>query len=156
MNRFDTKGDNRSDNKTFNSTNFQLKYNNPDGDSNQEFRYSRYRDPDISDINGRSPSDGNGNKGSCCYGSEIWKQVKLMTWKNYLLFRRNLKPTIFCILTPVAICLVLVILQPIVNIYTEDLSNKNPDLIYLDKLDRCVNPKGCTTIGYGIAVNKLF
>lgn len=128
----------------------QLKYNNPEGDSSIGFRYSKYRDSDAS----KNELDSDFlQKNIDRKAATFWKQTKLMTWKNFLVFSRNLKPTIFQMLTPVIICLILLTLQGLVNNFSEDLIDKNPKIISLDKLEKCVYPEDCVTIGYGIIVN---
>jgi hypothetical protein len=127
----------------------QLKYTNPEGDSSIGFRYSRYRDSEAGDKNLSKDIQIKSKLG--CWG-KFWKQVGLMSWKNWLVFSRNLKPTLFLFSTPVAICLLLILLQTLVNNFSEGLVNRNPDLIPLTNLDRCMYPNDCTTIGYGVIV----
>lgn len=149
--------DNSSDkdrNVTHNSSHIlQLKYNNPEGDNSIGFRYSKYKDSEISRLDVNSNLEETSiNKSNCCNGS-FWKQTRLMTWKNYLVFSRNIKPTIFQLTTPIAICIILVLVQSLMDNFTEGFINKNPELIPIS-LDKCLYPSNCTTIGYGIIVNK--
>lgn len=85
--------------------------------------------------------------------SNAFGQTKLIIWKNYLVFSRNLKQTIFMLLTPIMICLILVILQAIIDKYTANGTIKNPDLLPLNKIPKCVIPEDCVTVGIGIIVN---
>jgi hypothetical protein len=128
----------------------QLKYN-PEGDSSIGFRYSKYKDSSSSRTSSSVFDDSNSNKRTCCTG-KICKQIRLMTWKNYLVFSRNLKPSLFQLFTPVIICLILLLLQGLVSSWSTGFINKNPDLIPLNAIDKCLYPNDCTTIGYGIIV----
>jgi hypothetical protein len=82
----------------------------------------------------------------------LWQQIRLMTWKNIIVFRRNLKQTLFTILTPIVICLMLVFLQQLVIAYKSDYVSLNPENIELNSLTKCVNPHDCITVGIGIIV----
>jgi hypothetical protein len=84
--------------------------------------------------------------------SLFWKQTKLMMWKNYLVFTRSLKPTVFQLITPVLICIILLSLQGLMNFYSENVKNLNPKVVDLENLEKCVYPEDCTTIGYGLIV----
>jgi hypothetical protein len=75
-----------------------------------------------------------------------------MIWKNYLVFSRNLKLTLFQLFTPIFICLLLVLIQFLVDNWNKDFVDKNPSPIPLDNIKKCEYPQDCTTIGYGIIV----
>ena len=47
---------------------------------------------------------------------ETWKQFKLLIWKNWLIFRRNPRSSMFQIITPIFICLYMLLLQNVLNI----------------------------------------
>lgn len=142
---------------TPNSTHIlQLKYNNPEGDSTVGFRYSKYRDSVKEEESSASLEyDIVDQRESTCCKSKFWKQTRLMTWKNYLVFRRSLKPTIFQLLTPVGICMILLMLQSIVNNFSQGFVNKDPEVIPLNSLNKCAYPDDCTTIGYGVIVSNI-
>jgi hypothetical protein len=136
--------------ETHNSTQIlQLKYNNPEGDSRIGFRYSKYKDSDNSKSDFPTDSESPSNKNT---SGGFLKQTRLMTWKNYLVFSRNIRPTMFQLLTPVMICFLLLFLQSLVNNFTKGLENKNPEEIPLKSINKCKYPEDCTTIGYGIIV----
>jgi len=126
----------------------QLKYNNPEGDITIGFRYSKYKDTDNSKCDPPVDSRSQSKKTS----GGFFKQTRLMTWKNYLVFTRNIRPTIFQLLTPVMICILLLFLQGIVDNFSKGLENKNPEIIPLKNINKCKYPEDCTTIGYGIIV----
>ncbi len=129
--------------------NLHLKYNNPEGDSTIGFRYSKYKDSVNSKAEFAIDSD-NSNAKKASGG--FFKQTKLMTWKNYLVFTRNIRPTLFQLFTPVAICLILLFLQSLVNNFSKGLINRDPEIITLKNINKCIYPDDCTTIGYGIIV----
>jgi hypothetical protein len=138
---------------------FQLKYNNLEGDSGIGFKYSRYRDSNATDTEigsktKRSIKKSLNNKkiNSVFCNGKFCKQTKLMTWKNYLVFSRNIKPTVFQIFTPVFICAILVVLQILVSNFNTSFININPIPKHLDKMRKCIYPSDCSAIGYGIIV----
>lgn len=145
---------------------YQLKYDNPEGDSGIGFKYSRYRDSNLTDTelgmkskrsnaNRKNLNNTKKNNSVFCNG-KLCKQTKLMTWKNYLVFSRNIKPTVFQIFTPVFICIILVILQVLVNNFNTSFVNKNPTSKPLENLHKCMYPEDCATVGYGIIVREQF
>jgi len=150
-----------SEDNTDNSQIYQLKINNHQDESAIGFKYSRYRESNATDtevFNNYNLKDNKKNKNnpfSFC-GKKFFKQTKLMTWKNYLVFSRNIKPTIFQIFTPVFICLILVILQILVNNFNSSFINKNPIPKNLENLQKCMYPNNCTTVGYGIIVSSFY
>ncbi len=91
------------------------------------------------------------NKPNKC-SNNIILQTRLMVWKNYLLFKRNFKPTFFQLATPSIICFILVVIQLVLDIYTSTFINKHPDILKLEKIDKCTIPSNCTAIGYGVIV----
>lgn len=149
------KENNNDDNITDTSQIYQLKFNN---DSVIGFKYSRYRDSNATEtqrknvkLNKESTKIKKNNE-KCCAG-KFCKQTRLMIWKNYLVFTRNLKPTVFQIFTPVVICIILVILQILVDNFNTSFINKNPMPTKLSNIFKCLYPNDCVTIGYGIIVN---
>lgn len=153
-----------SEENTDTSQIYQLKYNNLEGDSGMGFKYSRYRDSSATDTESGAKNKNsttkenltNKNKSSVFCGGKFCKQTKLMTWKNYLVFSRNIKPTVFQIFTPVFICIILVVLQILVNNFNSSFINMDPVPTHLDNLHRCLYPSDCATIGYGIIVNLIY
>jgi len=79
-------------------------------------------------------------------------QTKLMVWKNFLLFKRNFKLTLFQMITPVFICVMLIFMQQLTKYYTENTERRNPDINTLENMTRCYKPNNCTTIGFGVVV----
>jgi hypothetical protein len=115
------------------------------------FRQSKYNDSLLSDLNKVEQKP----EGGCCPENKFWKQTKLMTWKNYLVFKRNYKQVLFQILVPISICILLIILQKIVDVYNGYFIDKDPVARTLEKLHKCVAPEDCVTIGYGLIVSDL-
>jgi hypothetical protein len=147
--------DESSDNINKNSNIFQLKYSNHGDESGVGFKYSKYRDSNATEneINTNKKFKIQNNKKNTEYcGRILCKQTRLMIWKNYLVFSRNIKPTIFQIFTPIFICIILVFLQVLVNNFNSSFINKEPIQIHLENLHRCEYPSDCATIGYGIIV----
>jgi hypothetical protein len=128
---------------------FRLKYNNPDGDTSIGFKYSKYKDSMIEKV---KEQDKIKFVKPTSYELICCKQTKLMTKKNFLVLFRNSKPTMFLMLTPIGVCLILLFLQLICNDFTQSYINKNPEPFYLSNLNKCEYPNDCTTIGYGIIV----
>lgn len=73
-------------------------------------------------------------------------QVKLLLWKQYLLFSRNLKSTLFQIFTPVCICIFLVLLQQLATYSMSTMTDKHPPDLSLSKIPKCYG-SGCITLG---------
>ena len=123
--------------------NYKLKYKNEDSVG---FRESRYKDSLLTSTIGSS------NINQKSYFSRFFKQSKLMIWKNYLVSTRNYKPTLFQLITPIAICILLICLQYTLDVYNSHFINKDPEIIELKNVSKCLYPDDCTTIGYGIIV----
>jgi len=142
-----------------NSDIFQLKVENHTDESAIGFRYSAYRDSNAIENRKKSkvaPKEKSTNKkqnNSCC--SKFRKQTNLMVKKNYLVFSRNIKPTIFQIFTPVAVSLILMSLQLLCDNYSQSFINKDPSSKEIKNLNKCKYPEDCITIGYGIIVIKI-
>lgn len=138
---------------TYNSSNaFVLKYDS-EGESTVGFRYSKYHNS----ITGKATKyskELSMRKKLGCFGL-FFKQTKLMLWKNYLVFTRSLKPTIFQLITPILICTLLLFLQILMKYYSSNVKNLNPQIVQLNNLERCTYPEDCTTIGYGLIVSIL-
>ena len=75
---------------------------------------------------------------------DIW----LLLWKNYLIFTRNYVSTLFVLLSPLFICLLLLLFQYVSN-YVANENEINPPIIQTHLLPKCYGD-GCTTFGYGI------
>ena len=78
--------------------------------------------------------------------------LTLLLWKNYKLFSRSLKLTLFQLATPVFFCLLIVYLQWLTDSYTS-LSMPNPTSD-VGPMQHCIG-EDCITIGYGIIVRIL-
>jgi len=78
-----------------------------------------------------------------------------MIWKNYLIFKRSLKLSIFQLIVPIIICIVLVIMNAIVTMYSNQQIIHDPTIYDLISIPKCMYPDNCTTIGYGIAVKYI-
>jgi hypothetical protein len=123
---------------------YRLKFN----EETSGFRYSKFNDSLLTEAGKpiNKPESG------CCPENKFWKQTKLMTWKNYIVFKRNYKQVLSQIVVPISICFLLIILQKIVDVYNGYFINKNPEAKVLQKLAKCVAPGDCVTIGYGLIV----
>jgi hypothetical protein len=132
---------------TSSSNQYKLKYKKEDSIG---FRYSKYKE---SFITNEKKTFLQPDQQSWC--TKFKKQTALMTWKNYLVASRNPKLALFQIITPIFICVLLVVLQQIMNIYNSIYVIDNPDNYNLSTLDKCLNPSDCVTIGYAIIV-RLF
>jgi hypothetical protein len=136
--------------KTNNSSNlFVLKYDSEE-ESSAANRYSKFQNSIIGKPVKNPREQPLRKKPS--YLRLCFKQTKLMLWKNYLVFKRSLKSTIFQIITPILICSLLLFLQILMNYYSSNVKNLNPDVVKLNNLERCTYPEDCTTIGYGLIV----
>ena len=80
--------------------------------------------------------------------SIFWLQTHLLLWKQYLVFTRNLKSTLFQLFTPVFICIFLVLLQQLSNYSTSLMQVKTPDIVSMSKIPKCYG-SGCITVGIG-------
>ncbi len=130
---------------------YNLKYHNPEGDS-IGFRYSKYKDSFVSsNENKKNPP----NEESI--NSEMYEkigQTRLMFWKNFLIFSRNAKTTIFQFFTPIGVCLLLLLIQALCTNFSQSIVNKDPQPVTLTNLTKCEYPDDCTTIGYGVISKK--
>ena len=79
---------------------------------------------------------------------KFFLQVGLLMKKNYLLFKRNLKITLFQIITPIFFTVLLVYLQWIAKSMSS-FENKNPGVENVPLIPKCFG-EDCITIGYGI------
>ena len=131
---------------------FQLKVQNHNDESAIGFKYSAYRDSSGFDSTKKSESlkTKKTPKVSCC--STFSKQTNLMIKKNYLVFSRNIKPTLFQIFTPIAVSLILILLQVLCDNYSESFIDRNPASHEISNLRKCIYPDDCVTVGYGIIV----
>ena len=73
-------------------------------------------------------------------------QTKLLMWKQYLIFTRNLKSTLFQVFTPVLICIFLVLLQQLANYSMSTMVVRTPDVLTLNSIPKCYGTD-CITIG---------
>ena len=137
---------------------YQLKFNNDEDGNSVGFKKSKYRESNITDtqiVKKTTITDNKINKKFFWCAGKLNKQTYLMLWKNYLVFSRNIKPTVFQLLCPILICIVLVFLQKICDNFTTSFINKNPTINNLGNLEKCIYPDDCTTVGYGVIVSKL-
>jgi hypothetical protein len=139
---------------SFNSSSnpFMLKYES-DGESTAGLKIKKYTNTSSEKVLKNSREKSKIQKSG--YASLLFKQTKLMLWKNFLVFTRSLKPTVFQLLTPILICIILVFLQILMNYYSKNVKNLNPEIVPLQNLEKCTYPEDCTTIGYGLIV-KIF
>lgn len=72
--------------------------------------------------------------------------LRVLLWKQYLLFKRNIKSTLFQLLTPVFICIFLVCLQQFANYGFMNNVMPNPPVISVSKIPKCYG-SGCVTLG---------
>ena len=128
---------------------FMLKYESGI-ETSPGLKYNTYKTSSKAKIP-KSLKDTNQRESQGCL-SLFYKQTKLMMWKNYLVFTRSLKPTVFQLITPVLICLILLSLQGLMNIYSNNVKNLSPQVVNLHNLEKCRYPEDCTTIGYGLIV----
>ena len=135
----------KSDTSSMNQ--YKLKYKKEDSIG---FRYSKYQESFITNDKRTILQP---EKQNWC--NKFTKQTRLMIWKNYLVALRNYKLSLFQIITPIFICLLLVVLQVIMNVYNSLYINKNPGVIPINKIDKCVNPSDCITIGYALIVTSI-
>lgn len=81
-------------------------------------------------------------------------QLKLLLKKQYLIFSRNIKSTLFQIFTPVFLCIFLVCLQQLADYSMSTQIDKSPDVLTVDKIPKCYG-EDCITVGIGLtAPNK--
>lgn len=88
----------------------------------------------------------------CC---SFVNQVNTLLWKNFLLFSRNLKNTVFQILTPIFALLIVLLLQGLLVYFNKMFINRKADSVELQKLVNCKeyrssDIKRCRTIRYNI------
>jgi hypothetical protein len=83
---------------------------------------------------------------------ENWLFLRLLLWKNYLLFRRNIKTTIFQVLVPIAICVYLIALQAVAD-EASDYSDKDPDTYTLSGIEDCYGDD-CITLGVSLSAGR--
>lgn len=129
---------------------------------NDEFKPHNYMDSfntensEVKDL--EKPKDFIISYGGC---SKFCSQFKILLWKNWLLFRKNIKNTLFLLLTPVLAILLVLLLQALVDSFNFQFINKNPKEILLGNLKNCKSyrlPKtdhDCITIGYEIKSKTL-
>lgn len=72
----------------------------------------------------------------CCQESTETALVKLLLWKNYLLFKRNWKSLLAEVLVPFLICAYIVGVQLVSNIATER-RQPDPEIVRLDNIPKC-------------------
>lgn len=77
--------------------------------------------------------------------SRWFLHLKLLLRKNFLLYKRNYRTTLFQILTPIIVCLFLVILQAIADDVL-DYSDVNTSVYEMDTFPKCIGDD-CITIG---------
>ena len=72
--------------------------------------------------------------------------TRVLMWKQYLLFKRNIKSTLFQLLTPVFICIFLVGLQEFANYGFQVNVMPNPPVVSVSKIPQCYG-SDCITLG---------
>ena len=90
------------------------------------------------------------------YLGQMVNQTVVLTWKNYIFLRRNLKYVFFHLLTPILSVLILFVLQYIVDHLSNQFEIRNPEEKFLKPIPNCnmyESPKDCISIGYFI-LNK--
>ena len=87
--------------------------------------------------------------------SKFFLHITLLLNKNFIIIKRNKKVTLFQLLSPVLVCLLIIFWQTIANIVTE-YTEINPEISSPSKISKCISPEysslPCITIGYGIIV----
>lgn len=78
--------------------------------------------------------------------------LRLLLKKNYLLFSRNLKPTLCQVLAPVFFCLIIIFFQATASGWANYELIKPPDM-RLSPVPKCIGRYDCITIGYSIIVS---
>lgn len=129
---------------------------------NNEFKPNNYIDSfntEYSEVKElERPKDFIISYGGC---SKFCFQFKILLWKNWLLFKKNIKNTLFLLLTPILAILLVLLLQGLVDAFNFQFINKNPKEILLGNLQNCHKyrlPKSdhnCLTIGYEIKSKTL-
>ena len=84
----------------------------------------------------------------------FFNQTWVLLRKNYLVFARNIKSTLFMLLTPILICFVLLGLSSVIGFYFERVNTKDTFVQAEKSIHVCRNKPDCLTIGYGIAVRN--
>ena len=79
--------------------------------------------------------------------------LKCLMWKQFLVFRRNLKSTLFQLFTPLFICLFLLMLQQVAQISLKSMVNKHPSTESIQRIPKCWG-SGCITLGVGFTSGK--
>lgn len=79
--------------------------------------------------------------------------LKLLLKKNYLLFSRNLKPTLCQALAPVFFCLIIIFFQATASGWANYEQTRPPDMP-LHAVPKCHGKYDCITIGYSIIVSN--
>jgi ABC-type multidrug transport system ATPase subunit len=80
--------------------------------------------------------------------SVFWLQIRILMWKQYIVFTRGLKSTFFQIGTPILICIFLVTLQWYATYAFTNNLEKVPSVVNIDKIPKCFG-KNCITVGIG-------
>eukprot|EP00340_Litonotus_pictus_P000459 CAMPEP_0170514168 /NCGR_PEP_ID=MMETSP0209-20121228/708_1 /TAXON_ID=665100 ORGANISM="Litonotus pictus, Strain P1" /NCGR_SAMPLE_ID=MMETSP0209 /ASSEMBLY_ACC=CAM_ASM_000301 /LENGTH=1106 /DNA_ID=CAMNT_0010798131 /DNA_START=1 /DNA_END=3321 /DNA_ORIENTATION=+ len=143
---------------------YQLRYNNSKtGDFKatnymESFQGTEYYSEDNTKTMNHSKSFKHNTVQRGIFGS-FWNQTKILLWKNYLLFKRNYKNTIFMLITPILAVLILLALQGLTNYFNNQFVNKKPDLVFIENINNCnifATTEGeCKTIRYSVTTNSL-
>lgn len=83
----------------------------------------------------------------------FWLHTKVLVWKQFLVFTRNIKSTLFQVATPVFICLFLIMLQQFAAYAFSRNVTENPEVISIDKIPKCYG-SGCITLGIAYTADK--
>lgn len=85
--------------------------------------------------------------------SSFRTQVKLLLHKQFLVFTRNFKSTLFQIFTPVFLCIFLVCLQQLADYSMSTQVDKHPSVFQVNKIPKCYGSE-CITVGIGLTTEK--
>lgn len=90
--------------------------------------------------------------------SVLFQQIWLMMRKNFLIYRRNYRQSLFLLLSPVLIFILITVQQSIANI-SINVKIINPAIKPVPNIARCLPPKNvpkgdCVTVGYGVVGDK--
>ena len=76
----------------------------------------------------------------------FWLHTKVLVWKQFLVFTRNIRSTLFQVITPVFICVFLLVLQEFATYGFNSTTQVIPDIFSLKNIPKCYG-SGCITLG---------
>lgn len=85
--------------------------------------------------------------------SSFKTQIRLLVKKQYLIFTRNIKSTLFQIFTPVFLCIFLVCLQQLADYSMSTQIDKDPPVLQVNKIPKCYG-SDCITVGIGLTTES--